>query len=161
MTLDPCNEPQYGERVPYVIACGETGSRLVDRAIAPEDMLDSKYYVQPLNHALVLMRETSRTTRLDGMYYISRVLIPPLERILNLVGADVKSWFFDVPRRARAEDADQAGVVTSPDKRDLGNSQDLERAELEAHQPVNRCAVCGDTCQDQGMYPELRHQAAY
>lgn len=42
MALDPYNEPQYGERVPYVIAQGELGSRLVDRAIAPEDMLDSK-----------------------------------------------------------------------------------------------------------------------
>lgn len=42
MALDPYNEPQYGERVPYVIARGETGSRLVDRAVAPEDMLDSK-----------------------------------------------------------------------------------------------------------------------
>ncbi|KAG5221893.1 recovery protein [Salix suchowensis] len=30
--------------------------------------------------------------QLDAEYYITRVLIPPLERIFNLVGADVRRW---------------------------------------------------------------------
>ena len=39
---DHNNEPQYGERVPYVIIRGEPGSRLVDRAKAPQDLLDDR-----------------------------------------------------------------------------------------------------------------------
>jgi len=39
MVEDPTNEPQYGERVPYVIARGLRGSRLVDRAMDPLEML--------------------------------------------------------------------------------------------------------------------------
>ena len=36
--------------------------------------------------------------RLDAEYYISRTLIPPLERIFNLVGANVRSWYDDMPK---------------------------------------------------------------
>ena len=36
--------------------------------------------------------------RLDADYYISKTLIPPLERIFNLVGADVRSWYEDMPK---------------------------------------------------------------
>lgn len=36
--VDPNDEPQYGDRVPYVITVGEPDSRLADRAVPPEDM---------------------------------------------------------------------------------------------------------------------------
>ena len=38
MLEDPNDEPQYGERIPYVIVRGEPGSRLVDRAVAPHEL---------------------------------------------------------------------------------------------------------------------------
>ncbi|PFH54484.1 hypothetical protein AMATHDRAFT_134471 [Amanita thiersii Skay4041] len=80
MVLDSNNEPQYGERVPYVIVRGSPGSRLVERAMDPlEFVRDSK-------------------SCLDATYYITRVLIPPLERVLNLVGADVRQWYNDMPK---------------------------------------------------------------
>ncbi len=37
---DPHNEAQYGDRIPYVIARGAPDQRLVDRAVAPEELLD-------------------------------------------------------------------------------------------------------------------------
>jgi hypothetical protein len=37
---DPNNEAQYGDRIPYVIARGAPQERLVDRAVAPEELLD-------------------------------------------------------------------------------------------------------------------------
>lgn len=43
MAEDPNDEPQYGDRVPYVVARGEPGTRLVDRAIRPEDVLNDPY----------------------------------------------------------------------------------------------------------------------
>lgn len=39
MMEDPNDEPQYGERVPYVIVKGRPGAKLVDRAVSPEDVL--------------------------------------------------------------------------------------------------------------------------
>lgn len=43
LALDPMAEPQYGDRVPYVIMRGEPGSRLVDRAVSPEELLKDRY----------------------------------------------------------------------------------------------------------------------
>lgn len=37
--VDPNDEPQYGDRVPYVITVGEPDTRLADRAVPPEDMV--------------------------------------------------------------------------------------------------------------------------
>lgn len=41
-TKDANNEPQYGDRVSYVIIRGAPDSRLVDRAISPEEMFDGR-----------------------------------------------------------------------------------------------------------------------
>lgn len=41
--LDPSDEPQYGERVPYVIARGEPDSKLVDRATDPLEFLNNPF----------------------------------------------------------------------------------------------------------------------
>lgn len=42
MLEDPNDEPQYGDRIPYVIARGPPGTRLVDRAIGPEVLLNDR-----------------------------------------------------------------------------------------------------------------------
>ncbi|PHH72803.1 hypothetical protein CDD80_4257 [Ophiocordyceps camponoti-rufipedis] len=39
MRLDSRAEPQYGERVPYVVIAGPPGARLMDRCVAPEELL--------------------------------------------------------------------------------------------------------------------------
>ena len=41
---DPNNEAQYGDRIPYVIARGAPQERLVDRAVAPEELFDGFVY---------------------------------------------------------------------------------------------------------------------
>lgn len=66
MLEDPRTEPQYGERVPYVVITGAPGARLIDRCVAPEQLL-----------------RDDGTAELDADYYISKNLIPPLERIFN------------------------------------------------------------------------------
>ncbi|BFZ58643.1 DNA polymerase zeta [Savitreella phatthalungensis] len=80
---DPRSEPQYGERIPYVVTSGSSRSRLVDRCVAPEELL--------LNPDL----------RLDVEYYIGKNLIPPLDRIFALMGVNVRSWYDDMPRATR------------------------------------------------------------
>jgi DNA polymerase zeta len=42
MLMDRNDEPQYGERVPYVIIRGDPGTRLVDRAVRPEEALNNR-----------------------------------------------------------------------------------------------------------------------
>jgi DNA polymerase zeta len=83
MLEDARAEPQYGERVPYVVITGAPGARLVDRCVAPEDLLRNPHW------------------QLDAEYYISKNLIPPLERIFNLVGANVRSWYDEMPKIQR------------------------------------------------------------
>jgi hypothetical protein len=44
MVDDPRAEPQYGERVPYVVRTGAPGARLMDRVVSPEEMLKDRFY---------------------------------------------------------------------------------------------------------------------
>ena len=60
------------------------GARLVDMVVAP--------------HALV---EAGGKLRLHAVYYITKQIIPALERVLNLVGADPRSWFVGMTKPQR------------------------------------------------------------
>jgi DNA polymerase zeta len=80
MLIDKRNESQYGERVPYLISQGPAKARLVDLARDPMNMLQDP-------------RQS-----INAQYYITRGLIPPLTRIFNLMGADVESWFREMPK---------------------------------------------------------------
>ncbi|KAJ6519827.1 hypothetical protein C8R45DRAFT_807737 [Mycena sanguinolenta] len=120
-------EPQYSERVPYVICRGPPNTRLVDRVAAPLDVLKN------------------RNLRLDAEYYISRVLIPPLDRIFSLAGCDVRRWYFDMPK-AKSLDVE----FRSPSKQ-----QELEEnVFIDGHFNNPQCISCGalsdqdicDTC---------------
>lgn len=42
MVLDPNDEVQYGDRIPYVIARSATGARLVDRAMDPLEFMNNR-----------------------------------------------------------------------------------------------------------------------
>ncbi|KAI0348054.1 hypothetical protein BDW22DRAFT_1350202 [Trametopsis cervina] len=138
MLEDPNDEPQYGDRIPYVIARGPPGTRLVDRAVAPD----------------VLLRDSSK--HLDGMYYISRVLIPPLERVFNLVGADVKSWYDEMPKPLRADEADS---LTMTPRKLKQQAIFAGRAKIEEHFYGSRCLACNSPasysiCDDCRLSPQ-------
>jgi DNA polymerase zeta len=46
---DPRDEPQYAERVPYIVSNAE-GRRLIDRARMPEEMLANRYVSASSSH---------------------------------------------------------------------------------------------------------------
>ncbi|KAF9340729.1 DNA polymerase zeta [Linnemannia elongata] len=92
MELDPRSEPQYGERVPYVVVYGDPSARLTDQVVEPRELLRNK------------------DLRLNGEYYIRKHVIPSLERILQLAGADVKAWYDEMPRVQRAIPMTALGV---------------------------------------------------
>jgi len=54
---------------------------------------------------------------LDANYYIEKKIIPPLERIFNLVGANVRQWYYEMPkyRPPRKGDAQARGPLTLDD----------------------------------------------
>jgi DNA polymerase zeta len=78
--------------------------------------------------------------RLDAEYYITKTLIPPLERIFNLVGANVRSWYEDMPK------------VYTRNEKDLYNQPDLSRrATIHSFMKSRFCAVCKAEDTDEGM----------
>ncbi|RMD44124.1 hypothetical protein DV735_g1011, partial [Chaetothyriales sp. CBS 134920] len=90
MRHDPRLEPQYGERVPYVVVVGGH-SRLIDRCVAPDVLLCDD------NNS----SNNSNNMALDAEYYITRALLPPLDRVLRLVGANVRRWYDQMPKYHR------------------------------------------------------------
>ncbi|BGP52794.1 DNA polymerase zeta [Rhodotorula sphaerocarpa] len=111
MLEDPRAEPEYGERVPYLMFQAEPGQQQVHRAISPEEFL------------------ADPRLRLDASHYIERMMIPPLERIFNLVGADVKSWYREMSKSKRVHRGAATKAGTKP-------------VMLEEHFVSDRCIAC-------------------
>jgi hypothetical protein len=88
-----------------------------------------------------LTNDIYRQKRLDAAYYISRVLIPPLERIFNLVGADIRAWYDDMPKALRA-DASNSNEL-SPKKVHTERMW-ANRLNIEEHFHDALCILCGD-----------------
>jgi DNA polymerase zeta len=117
MLEDPRLEPQYGERVPYVVITGSPQARLIDRCVAPD----------------VLLHDAQ--SELDAEYYISKNIIPPLERIFNLVGANVRQWYDEMPKYQRIRRIEAALV------QDTGEAG-LTKKTLESYMKSSTCIVC-------------------
>ncbi|KAJ2195574.1 DNA polymerase zeta [Coemansia sp. RSA 530] len=83
MARDPQAEPEYGERVPYVVISSGPHTRLVDRVVSPRVLLAQPHL------------------RLDFQYYIDKQVLPALDRVLSLVGVDVHSWVSEMPCQFR------------------------------------------------------------
>jgi DNA polymerase zeta len=77
---DHRSTPQYKERVFYLVRKGSNKEVLRDRCVAPDEFLNTV------------------GMELDSDYYINKVLVPPLERIFNLLGVDVRAWVREIPQ---------------------------------------------------------------
>ncbi|KAF8216234.1 hypothetical protein K438DRAFT_1901886 [Mycena galopus ATCC 62051] len=104
-------EPQYSERVPYVICRGPPNSRLVDRVAAPLDVLKNRIL-------------------------FSRVLIPPLDRILSLTGCDVRKWYLDMPKPKSLD-----SELVSPSK--IRREELEDNVFIDGHFNNPQCVSCG------------------
>ncbi|KAG8935896.1 DNA polymerase zeta [Tulasnella sp. 418] len=125
LARDPRAIAQYGDRIPYVITRGEPKSRLIDRAFGPDELLKDRHQYQ-----------------LDAPFYIEHHLIPPLERIFNLVGANVAGWYAEMPKNARAD---------APDSLFTHSKQDHKtKFTIDEHFNRRSCVVCGART-DKGM----------
>lgn len=116
MRADPRAEPCYAERVPYVVIHGEPGARLVDLVVEPLDLLaiDSPY-------------------RLNDQYYINKQIIPALQRVFGLVGADLYQWFSEMPRPVREVYAKHKSHAPNP-----------YRTRIDFYYLSKHCILCGE-----------------
>jgi DNA polymerase zeta len=122
MLADPRAEPQYGERVPYVVITGAPGARLIDRCVSPETLLQNDHL------------------ELDADYYINKNLIPPLERIFNLVGANVRQWYDEMPKVQRIRNITMPITRKDETGTALGNTS-LKKT-LESYMRSSNCILC-------------------
>jgi DNA polymerase zeta len=127
MLEDARAEPQYGERVPYVVITGAPGARLIDRCVAPEELLENDH------------------SELDAEYYISKNLIPPLERIFNLVGANVRNWYDEMPKYQRVRRVD-ANLQLQGHSKELA----ISKKTLESYMKSSSCLVCKEKLELEG-----------
>ncbi|KAH7126951.1 hypothetical protein B0J11DRAFT_432216 [Dendryphion nanum] len=145
MLADPRSEPQYGERVPYVVITGAPGARLVDRCVSPEMLLQNDHI------------------ELDAEYYISKNLIPPLERIFNLVGANVRQWYDEMPKIQRIRN-----IVVPLNNANLGSGNALVPAAapsikktLESYMKSSACIVCRSKLPPPSAIPQSAGKGAF
>lgn len=119
MRADPRAEPRYAERIPYVVVHGEPGARLADMVVDPLDLLslDSPF-------------------RLNDLYYINKQIIPALQRVFGLVGADLNQWFWDMPRPVRE--------AVGKRKSFAPNSH---RTRIDFYYLSKHCILCGELVQ--------------
>lgn len=125
MLADPRTEPQYGERVPYVVVTGAPGARLIDRCVAPETLL-----------------KDDACAELDAEFYIAKNIIPPLERIFNLVGANVRLWYDEMPKVLRVRDVAPPQLPSSNAGNALGKTGNPGRKTMESYLHSSHCVVC-------------------
>ncbi|CAL4064009.1 unnamed protein product, partial [Meganyctiphanes norvegica] len=78
--IDPRREPRAGERVPYVVVYGAPGLPLIQLVRSPEVVLGDP------------------ALRLNSIYYITRAIIPALERCFSLLGFNVLQWYSELSR---------------------------------------------------------------
>ncbi|KAF1982875.1 hypothetical protein K402DRAFT_424261 [Aulographum hederae CBS 113979] len=123
MLKDKRLEPQYGERIPYVVVTGAPGSRLGDRCVDPEVLLSGE------------------GKELDAEYYISKNWIPPLERIFNLMGANVRGWWEEMPKVVRVWDTG-AGSTDATTVSAIAKPGNAFGKTLESYLKSSSCIVC-------------------
>ncbi|KAF3917252.1 hypothetical protein AA313_de0201418 [Arthrobotrys entomopaga] len=130
MLADHRAEPQYGERVPYVVISGAPGARLADRCVPPEELLENSQ------------------NRLDAEYYISKNLIPPLERIFNLVGANVRAWYDEMPKIQRLRRIAEPPSLAADDQQ---QQQMTKKHTIESFMKGSACIVCSARDTERGI----------
>ncbi|GME87308.1 unnamed protein product [[Candida] boidinii] len=143
MKLDRRSEPQYRERVAYLVVKGYKGQILRDRCMSPNDFL---------------ARQDDEKLELDWEYYITKVLIPPLERLFSLLGADVRAWYREMPKifntfEVPFQDANKKNQH-SPEKGNRGsksNNNKNNNASLLDFVTSALCYSCGELVNDKRL----------
>uniref|UniRef100_A0A8C8FQF4 DNA polymerase zeta catalytic subunit n=1 Tax=Oncorhynchus tshawytscha TaxID=74940 RepID=A0A8C8FQF4_ONCTS len=165
MAYDRRLEPRAGERVPYVIVYGRPGVPLIQLVRRPLEVLQDP------------------NLRLNATYYITKQILPPLQRIFQLIGVDVLSWYQEIPRVQKAscstvaerkgtisqyfttlhcpvcDELTQLGVCTScrgePQRVAINLNQDMRLWESQQDQLLQICRNCSGSVERQVLCVSL------
>lgn len=95
--------------------------------------------------------------QLDAVYYIEHQLIPPIERVLNLVGANVASWYAEMPKVARPT-ADLVPTAKGGDE--VAAAGNKRKFTIDEHFKMQSCIVCGRNA-SQGEFLRSGNSSAF
>ncbi|KAM8952408.1 DNA polymerase zeta catalytic subunit isoform 2-T2 [Pelodytes ibericus] len=126
VAYDRRSEPRVGERVPYVIVYGTPGVPLIQLVRRPIDVLQ--------DHNL----------RLNATYYITKQILPPLNRVFSLIGVDVFSWYDELPRIQKAWSTAR-------------NDVDARKGTISQYFTTLHCPICDELTQH-GICSKCRSQ---
>lgn len=127
---DPRAVPLSGERVPFVIANGPPGLPLIRLVRSPYELL------------------ADRGLKVNSFYYITKAIIPPLNRCFLLIGADLREWFTELPRKI------QANAVTVNHDAGLVNFSYKKSTLAQYFSTTNCVADCGRQTSNGGLCEE-------
>ncbi|KAM4693357.1 LOW QUALITY PROTEIN: DNA polymerase zeta catalytic subunit [Discoglossus pictus] len=125
-SYDRRSEPRVGERVPYVIVYGSPGLPLIQLVRRPIDVLQDP------------------NLRLNATYYITKQILPPLNRIFSLIGVDVFNWYDELPR------IQKTWSTTRSD-------QDARKGTISQYFTTLHCPICDELTQH-GICSRCRSQ---
>ncbi|XP_008215763.1 DNA polymerase zeta catalytic subunit [Nasonia vitripennis] len=123
---DPRAVPRTGARVPYIIVAGAPNEALIRCVRAPMELI--------LDPGL----------RPNATYYVTKVIIPPLNRCLKLIGVDAYTWYMEMPHRQALNRLQGPALLNANRKQKTTISQYLCNA---------TCPSCGQSC-DRGICAE-------
>ncbi|XP_011292459.1 DNA polymerase zeta catalytic subunit [Musca domestica] len=118
---DPRRIPRRGERVPFIITNGPPGVPLIRLIRHPHEVL------------------ADEGLKINGIYYITKAIIPPLNRCLLLIGADVNEWFANLPRKILMTPALSSANEVIP----CGNSKSKKSTISQFFSSTNCMVDCG------------------
>ena len=97
LARDKRSVPHPGQPVPYVVVSGAPGVPLFTLVREPHQVFDNE------------------SLQLNGGYYVTKLLLPTLHRVLSLMKIDVYKWFRQLPRRPTFQNltSNSSKVITS------------------------------------------------
>ncbi|KAM4041549.1 DNA polymerase zeta catalytic subunit [Anomaloglossus baeobatrachus] len=129
VAYDRRSEPRVGERVPYVIVYGTPGVPLIQLVRRPIDVLQDQ------------------NLRLNATYYITKQILPPLNRVFSLIGVDVFNWYDELPRIQKAYSAYST----------MRNELDARKGTISQYFTTLHCPICDELTQH-GICSKCRSQ---
>lgn len=116
---DSRNAPEHGERVPVVFVNRDPNSLLIDCAVSP-------------------LQVSSENLIINSTYYIEKQINPALNRVFQLLGYDIMSWYNKMPKFNLAK------ISTSKKKNTV-----------DCYYISTNCLVCRSVCEDKICKPCL------
>jgi DNA polymerase zeta len=99
--------------------------------------------------------EVGSPYRLNELYYITKQIIPALQRVFGLLGADLNKWFNEMPRPirptlAKRQSASGHGLFSRDGsfiRLGSNNKASSKGGRIDTYYMSSHCSICGDIIQ--------------